>query len=112
MVDSKALPPLGFAVLYRWRLKDGAENQFVEAWAAITRFLREERGALGSRLHRCDDGTYMAYAQWPSREAWSAMQGSPSGVPEASRIMKECILESLDDEPLTPLNDLLIPASC
>ncbi|MGB0953493.1 MAG: antibiotic biosynthesis monooxygenase family protein [Planctomycetota bacterium] len=112
MDKTQGTPCLGFAVLYRWRLKEGTEAQFSAAWADITRFLREQRGALGSRLHRCDDGTWMAYAQWPTREAWSAMQGSASGVPEASRVMKECILESFEDLPLTPEVDLLIPATC
>jgi hypothetical protein len=29
-------------------------------------------GSLGARLHRSDEGTFIAYAQWPDRESWKA----------------------------------------
>jgi hypothetical protein len=29
---------------------------------------------LGSRLHVAEDGTWVAYAQWPSREAWERVR--------------------------------------
>jgi len=41
-----------FAVLYRWRLHEGAEEAFVAAWSRISERLLAERGSLGSRLHR------------------------------------------------------------
>lgn len=99
---------LGFAVIYRWRLLEGFESRFLEAWTQVTAYLRDHQGALGSRLHRCDDGTLLAYAQWPSREAWQAMQDAPSGIPEASRIMGECIEESFESQTMEPLHDLLL----
>lgn len=101
----------GFAVVYRWRLKEGTEERFRKAWSEVTTYLREHHGALGSRLHRGEFGLYLAYAQWPSMDAWERMQVTPSGVPEASQTMRDCILESFEDLPLTPLEDQLSPVT-
>ena len=57
-----------FVVLYRWRIKPGAEARFATAWAEATRSLLA-RGSLGSRLHAGDDGCWYGYAQWPELNA-------------------------------------------
>jgi heme-degrading monooxygenase HmoA len=61
-----------FALIYRWRVLPGRDEAFIRAWARLTEIIYERDGSLGSRLHRSDDGTYIAYAQWPSREVWEA----------------------------------------
>ncbi len=65
-----------FYVVYRWRLKTGMEQQFIDAWAKMTDLIRAQRGGLGSRLHHRDDGWWVAYAAWPSRnevqEPWAS----------------------------------------
>ena len=48
-----------FCVIYRWRLKPGHDDDFVAAWARLTRAIRDGRGGLGSRLHRSDDGLWV-----------------------------------------------------
>ena len=53
----------GFAVVYQWRIKAGMEPQFRDAWEKLTQLLRDKRGARGSRLHRTEHGTLVAYAQ-------------------------------------------------
>ena len=63
-----------FAVIYRWRVHPGMEESFTAAWETLTRGIREGRGGLGSRLHRAEDGTWVAYAQWPDRATWANMQ--------------------------------------
>ena len=30
----------------------------------------DEHGGLGSRLHRGEDGLWLAYARWPDRASW------------------------------------------
>ena len=62
------------AVLYRWKLKPGKEDEFSAAWARMAEVLCAECGALGSRLHTAADGTHVAYSLWPSREAWQLAQ--------------------------------------
>ena len=59
-----------FAVIYRWKLIPGREAQFEEGWRGGTAAIAKELGGWGSRLHRHDDGTVFAYAQWPDRATW------------------------------------------
>ncbi len=101
---------IGFAVLYRWRLKSGSEERFQQGWEAVTIALMRERRALGSRLHRAEDGTFYAYAQWPHREVWEASQAAGSIDDVASTLMREAIAESFPAVPLEPIADYLQPA--
>ncbi|MBL8515175.1 MAG: antibiotic biosynthesis monooxygenase [Betaproteobacteria bacterium] len=101
-------PPI-FTVLYRWRLREGSEAQFIADWSRITADYHEHRGSLGARLHRGDDGLWYSYAQWPSAAARAAAfaQGSPD--PDASRRMREAIVESLPEVIMEPVADFLSP---
>jgi len=59
-----------FAVIYRWKILRGREAQFEEGWRAGTAAIAREFGGWGSRLHRGEDGVFVAYAQWPDRATW------------------------------------------
>ena len=104
------MPPstVGFAVVYRWRLRDGMEDRFQRGWEAITERLLAERGALGSRLHRAGDGTWLAYAQWPSRQAWERSREQGTADPGAAALMAESVLESFPPILLDPVRDHLV----
>jgi len=80
--------------VYRWRIKPGKEKDFERLWEAGTQMFRDEQGALGSRLHRSEDGTYFAYAQWPDRLTYFAKKVFSAAHSENLGHMKECILES------------------
>ena len=99
--------PAGFAVIYRWRLHAGMERQFQQAWERATPLLMRQRGALGSRLHKAEDGTWFAYALWPSKLAWEQSRALPSVDPEASRQMREAEAEAFEPVLLTPVADFL-----
>lgn len=98
----------GFAVIYRWRIRSGLEEQFQQAWATATESFMVERSALGSRLHHADDGTWVAYAQWPSREAWQASRGLGPVDSRAAAVMAEAIVESFEPILLAPVRDYLL----
>jgi len=98
---------VGFCVLYRFRVRDGEEAAFVSAWTELTHGIRDQRGGLGSRLHRDDDGTFVAYAQWPDRATWQRAQELPSVDPVASERMARTMTESFSPILLTPGEDLL-----
>lgn len=100
--------PVGFAVIYRWRLREGTEAEFREAWSQLTEAIRKERGGLGSRLHRDEDGTWVAYAQWPDRDRWEQARRYKPADAEAFRRMGECVEESFPPQFLEPLEDLLV----
>lgn len=96
-----------FVVVYRWRLKSGAEDAFQTAWAKMTEAIFESRGSLGSRLHRAEDGSFVAYAQWPSRAAWEASRALGSADPESGARMRDAIEASLGEDHLEVLDDRL-----
>ena len=96
-----------FVVLYRWRIKPGAEDRFATAWAEATRSLLAH-GSLGSRLHAGNDGCWYGYAQWPDMQT-RASAFSSDAQQGASLRMRECIAESLPEIVLTPVSDFLLP---
>lgn len=98
----------GFAVLYRWRLHDGAEESFIRAWSRISELLLSERGSLGSRLHRGPDGWWYSYAQWPSAQAREQAFAGAALDLQASRQMREAIAESLPELVLESVADFMI----
>lgn len=101
------LTSLGFCVIYRWHLKPGQAKSFCEGWDRITEALMAELGALGSRIHFADDGTWIAYAQWPDRESWEQSRRLGSIDARAAGLMEEAIVESFEPVLLTPRIDHL-----
>lgn len=59
-----------FAVIYRFEIKEGTDDQFRAGWRALTVRLYEECGSLGARLHRLGATTFLAYALWPTEQVW------------------------------------------
>jgi heme-degrading monooxygenase HmoA len=99
---------VGFAVIYRWRLREGSEEAFAAAWSRISVLLLAERGSLGSRLHRGPDGIWYSYAQWPSAEARDRAFAAGSVDPEANMRMRAAIAETLPEIILEPVADHLV----
>ena len=94
-------------MLYRWRVHPGSDDQFVEAWSSITQRLREERGSLGSRLHKGDDGLWYGYAQWPSADVMSNAFQQPVDELAAAR-MRAAVVEHFTPVKLEPVADFLV----
>ena len=63
--------------LYELTSKPGRETDFEKAWAEVTDAIYLTQGSGGSRLHKTETlGHYIAYAQWPSREVYEAVDAS------------------------------------
>jgi hypothetical protein len=101
---------IGFCVLYRWRVKPGRDQEFRKAWETVTREIRDHGGGLGSRLHKASDGTWLAYAQWPSREMWEAVEVKSVEGQAALLVFIEAIEERMEPILLEPVADYLVPA--
>lgn len=82
-----------FGVAYRWRVPPDREQQFVEAWTELTKIIRDEHGGLGSRLHRGSDGTWFAYAQWPSEDDWKR----PKAVSERMLALRKTLSDASEE---------------
>jgi heme-degrading monooxygenase HmoA len=96
-----------FIVIYRWRLKEGHEDTFRQGWHEMTESIYRTRGSLGSRLHRAEDGTWMAYAQWPDEETWRKAREAGTANETAARKMREGSAEFLSEEHFQVADDLL-----
>ena len=98
----------GFAVLYRWRLRPGADAAFVQAWSHVPQRLRQQRGSLGSRLHRGADGLWYSDALWPSVLARADAFARGPEDPAASRTTREAIAGQLPEIVLESVADFLV----
>jgi hypothetical protein len=86
-----------FAVIYRWRVIPGLEAQFEEGWRRGTERIAAEFNGWGSRLHKAEDGVFVAYAQWPDEVAW--------------RRAMESRMHHSDDEARQKYRDAIVPGS-
>jgi len=96
-----------FVAIYRWRVQPDREQAFVQAWTRLTELIFQTAGSLGSRLHRCDDGTFLAYAQWPDRELWEKSTVDGEAAAACRGIMRESATELTPDLHLEVIVDTL-----
>ncbi len=101
---------VGFVVIYRWKIHADKEQLFQEIWCRNTPQIIQRCGGLGSRLHKADDGTWLAYAQWPDKATWEKSYSVPEWDLEGSEMMKEAIVERLPRILLEPAADFLVKA--
>ena len=66
-----------------------------------------ERNSLGSRLHLAEDGTLVAYAQWPDQDTWQRSRDAGPIDEEASAQMGDAVAESFDPILLQRIADYL-----
>jgi heme-degrading monooxygenase HmoA len=100
-----------FIAVYRWKLKEGQEGRFREGWRRRTEEIYRKCGSLGSRLHRAEDGTWVAYAQWPDRATWESAAGVPVEDAGASELMRESAETSYPSAYMEVAEDLLMPGA-
>lgn len=96
-----------FIALYRWKVKEGHEKNFLEGWHRRTEEIYRHCGSLGSRLHQAEDGIWVAYAQWPDRRTYDAARSIPATDAEAPMMFRESIEESYPDIYMNVIDDLL-----
>lgn len=101
---------IGFCVLYRARVRPEKEDAYIAAWSRLTLLLRNERGGLGSRLHRGSDGIWYAYAQWPSAQAREDAFRLPALDPSADQAIRDAVIEFFPEILLEPVADHLVCA--
>lgn len=108
-----------FAVIYQGYIKPGRETEYQEAWNKVARYFIEQRGAIGSCLHRTSDGLWVAYSRWPDKKtrdnSWPGDNAPSDELPPEIRnavlIIKDCLdpdrkipdlcMEVLDDQLLS-----------
>ena len=98
------------AIIYQWRVSPELEGDFISAWTRMTEIIFEQSGSLGSRLHRAEDGRFIAYAQWPTLEAWNASRTVPdsSEMAQLRYVMMQSAERILPDIKMDVLEDRLL----
>lgn len=78
-----------FVAVYLFNAKPGLEKEFEQAWSERTIEIQKTMGSLGSRLHKSDDGTYVGYAQWSSRQVWESLNDTKD-TPAKLKMRETC----------------------
>lgn len=72
-----------FAVIYRFYLQPHQEKSYQTCYDKLSDYFIRERGAIGSCLHKANDGLWVAYSRWPdkvTRDASWPGDDAPSDV--------------------------------
>lgn len=88
-----------FAIIYQAYVDENLEPKFQQLWHQIATYFTQYRGALGSCLHKTENGTWLAYSRWPDKEtrdaSWPSENDPASDLPEAIKTaiieLKNCI---------------------
>ena len=107
-----------FAVIYRSYLLPGKDARYQELWHKIAEYFVAERGAIGSALHKTEDGYYLAYSRWPNKStrdaSWPGQADASTELdPEIQATIleiKTCIDQSrkMPEICMTIVDDLLV----
>ncbi len=110
-----------FAVIYQGYVKSGREHEYQEAWNKVARYFIEQRGAIGSCLHRTADGLWVAYSRWPDKHtrdnSWPGENAPATELPlevrEAIITLKECLdtEQKVSDLCMEVINDKLLSST-
>jgi hypothetical protein len=107
-----------FAVIYQGYVKIGREAEYQQAWNRVARYFVEQRGALGSCLHRTPEGLWIAYSRWPDKKtrdaSWPGEDAPSTELPPDIRKAVLTIQDCLDQDRKLPdicmevVDDLLL----
>ncbi|MGB6976302.1 MAG: hypothetical protein WBE18_02450 [Gammaproteobacteria bacterium] len=56
-----------FAVIYQFKLKPHHEVVYQTYWNKLVDYFIQKRGAIGSCLHKGENGLWVAYSRWPDK---------------------------------------------
>lgn len=87
-----------FAVIYQSYIKPDAEIEYQTLWKLIATYFIKHRGALGSCLHKTENGIWVAYSRWPDKAtrdaSWPEVNTPslelPASIREAIIKIKAC----------------------
>lgn len=97
------------AVIYRWRVKPGLEEQFARGWSEGTAAIHERCASFGARLHRPRDGgdVWVSYARWPDEASRKACFAANDFRQLGFAKMREAVAETLPETVLNIVDDQL-----
>lgn len=98
-----------YVAVYRWRVASQDDEQFRQAWKEITLYARNNCGSLGSALLKHSDGSWVAIAKWPNKEAMNkCWENMPQNKLSISEKMHATIVEKFETLELEMDTDLWV----
>ncbi|MHA6287745.1 GNAT family N-acetyltransferase [Maricaulis sp. CAU 1757] len=98
------------AVLYRWKLKPGREQEFSDAWEEGTRQIHLACKSYGAALHEGETGLFWSYAMWPDEETRKSCFADNDWFSlDCFQTMQDCVVERFEEIPLHVRKDELQP---
>lgn len=82
-----------YSILYLFRIKINKRKEFINAWENLTTIIYNNKGSLGSRLHKKSDNEYIAYAQWPSEDMFD---NAGDNLPKEAIAFREVMRKSCE----------------
>lgn len=82
-----------FAVIYRSYIKPGLEDEYQKLWNQVASYFIQHRGAIGSCLHKTEDGIWLAYSRWPDKLTRDASWSSDNSIESLLINIKEAIVQ-------------------
>jgi NTP pyrophosphatase (non-canonical NTP hydrolase) len=85
-----------FAVIYRGFVYPEREQEYLVLWRQVAQYFIAHAGALGSCLHKTEQGEYVAYSRWPDQATRDASWGvgrkvHRAEIETAAEQLKACI---------------------
>jgi hypothetical protein len=75
-----------FAVIYRAYLHPATEAVYQQQWHKVAHYFVTHCGALGSCLHKTEEGYWLAYSRWPNKAArdrsWPGENAPADSLPD------------------------------
>jgi quinol monooxygenase YgiN len=95
------------AIIYRYHVDSDQAERFQEGWRRCSTAIRSTFGSYGARLHRSEDGLWVAYGRWPSAAARELHLRKFDFDPASSDLMRGSIRQELPEIRLEIVEDLL-----
>lgn len=94
------------AVIYKWKVKEGMNETFINAWETMNKEFQEKHGALDASLHQESERDYVSYVRWPDMETYE--KDIPIDHINAIHILRDCVEIRVSRECMEVVSDLSI----
>ena len=82
-----------FVIIYSFKIYPNKKQEFIKSWTNLTEYIYQKYGSKGSKLHKESEDSFIAYAQWPSKEILenSKKNKSKKGDELSQKLRKYCL---------------------
>ncbi len=99
-----------YAIVIEFRVKESCERDFIRYWNQTTQYFLAHHGSLGSRLHKSENGMYVAYAFWPDKITYDSAHKGGHDCPSREK-MRGTLVDSAPTilHKMNMMSDFIVP---